>query len=158
ARRVGVVLVRRGGYAAGVFDGTALVASKVGSRLVQGRTAAGGWSQQRFARRRSNQAGKALEAAAETALRVLTPHLHGLDAVVLLGDRRAVFAMRIVRRKGTVLAMEMAACLTVPVRKLVELKVIPALLLAGDVVLTDLPGGGLSRARHMFETIQKNLL
>src|SRR5690606_33729063 len=42
-RRVGVLLVRLGGYAAGVFQGSELVDSKVGARLVQGRTAAGGW-------------------------------------------------------------------------------------------------------------------
>ena len=53
-RTVGVLLVRLGGYAAGVFAGPAahLEASKVGSRLVHGRSAAGGTSQQRFARRR----------------------------------------------------------------------------------------------------------
>jgi len=49
-RRVGVLLVRLGGYAAGVFEGSTLVASKVGSRQVHGRSSAGGWSQQRFAR------------------------------------------------------------------------------------------------------------
>src|SRR5437868_5802736 len=65
-RTVGVVLVRMGGYAAGVFRGSGLVVSKVGSRLVQGRTAAGGWSQQRFARRRQNQADKAFDVAADT--------------------------------------------------------------------------------------------
>ena len=54
-RRVGVLLVRLGGYAAGVFDGDRLVASKVGSRQVHGRSAAGGRSQQRFARRREGQ-------------------------------------------------------------------------------------------------------
>src|SRR6185437_6886209 len=45
-RTVGVFLVRLGGYAAGVFTGAepVLVASKVGSRLVHGRSAAGGQS------------------------------------------------------------------------------------------------------------------
>ena len=43
-RRIGVLLVRRHGYAVGVFDGTNLVASKVGSAYVQGGTKAGGWS------------------------------------------------------------------------------------------------------------------
>jgi hypothetical protein len=88
-RRVGVLLVRMGGYAAGVFAGTRLVASKVGSRQVQGRSAAGGWSQQRFARRRQGQARAALAAAADTAAAVLVP-AGNLDAVVLGGDRRAV--------------------------------------------------------------------
>ena len=89
-RRVGVLLVRLGGYAAGVFDGTRLVASKVGSRQVHGRSAAGGQSQQRFARRREGQARQALAAAADTAAAVLLPAVSTLDAVVLGGDRRAV--------------------------------------------------------------------
>lgn len=89
-RTVGVLLVRRGGYGAGVFRGARLVDSKVGSRLVQGRAAAGGWSQQRFARRRDNQARQAFDAAAEVAARVLLPHAAELDAVVSGGDRRAL--------------------------------------------------------------------
>ena len=89
SRRVGVLLVRLGGYAAGVFEGTSLVSSKVGSRQVHGRTAAGGWSQQRFARRREGQAKVALDEAADVAARILLPVAPTLDAVVLGGDRRA---------------------------------------------------------------------
>jgi peptide subunit release factor 1 (eRF1) len=92
-RVVGVLLVRKGGYAAGVFAGTELVASKVGSRLVQGRSAAGGWSQQRFARRREGQAREAYAAAADTAVRVIVPELPRLDAVVTGGDRPALAAV-----------------------------------------------------------------
>lgn len=88
-RRVGVVLVRRGGYAAGVFEGPRLVASKVGSRHVQGRSAAGGWSQQRFARRRAGQARVAEQAAANVVAAALLPHVASLDAVVAGGDRVA---------------------------------------------------------------------
>lgn len=68
-RAVGVLLVRLGGYAAGVFTGSPpeLAASKTGSRPVHGRSAAGGWSQQRFARRREKQASEALTAAANAA-------------------------------------------------------------------------------------------
>ncbi|MBA2388932.1 MAG: hypothetical protein H0V67_01640 [Geodermatophilaceae bacterium] len=91
-RRIGVLLVRKGGYAAGVFLGSVLVSSKVGSRLVQGRSAAGGSSQQRFARRRENQAKQAYAAAADTAARVLLPAIAHLEAVVLGGDRRALDA------------------------------------------------------------------
>jgi len=89
-RRVGVLLVRLGGHAAGVFAGTRLVASKVGARRVQGRSAAGGWSQQRFARRREGQARTAFAAAADAAAATLVPAVAGLDAVVLGGDRRAL--------------------------------------------------------------------
>lgn len=87
-RLVGVILVRRGGYAVGVFDGRKLLQSKVGGRYVQGRTKAGGWSQQRYARRRENQARKLYEATAETAARVFEPFRARLEAVVLGGDRQ----------------------------------------------------------------------
>ncbi len=89
-RRVGVLLVRLGGYAAGVFDGTRLVASKVGSRQVHGRSAAGGWSQQRFARRREGQVKMALSAAADVAAGTLVPARSGLAGLITGGDRRAV--------------------------------------------------------------------
>ena len=95
-RRIGVLLVRRGGYAAGVFDGTRLVASKVGSSYVQGTTKAGGWSQQRYARRRANQASAAFAEAAESAVRVLGGV--ELDALVAGGDREAVRAVLADRR------------------------------------------------------------
>lgn len=87
-RTVGVCLVRKGGHAVGVFVGDELVDSKVGSRHVQGRTAAGGWSQQRFARRREGQTAVAVHAAADTAARVLLGR--ALDAVVVGGDRGMV--------------------------------------------------------------------
>jgi hypothetical protein len=86
--RLGVLLVRRGGYGAGVFVGAKLVDSKVGSRHVQGTTKAGGWSQQRYARRRENQAREAFAAATEVAVRILAPAR--LDALVCGGDRKAV--------------------------------------------------------------------
>ena len=89
-RRVGVLLVRLGGYAAGVFDGLTLTSSKVGSRLVHGRNAAGGQSQQRFARRREGQVRIALHQAADVAARILLPVVASLDAVVVGGDRAAV--------------------------------------------------------------------
>jgi hypothetical protein len=92
-RTVGVLLVRLGGFAVGVFSGPRRLDSKVGSRPVHGRTSAGGWSQQRFARRREGQAHAAIEAAAKVAARVLLPWIDQLDAVVVGGDRRAVDAV-----------------------------------------------------------------
>src|SRR5882724_10215709 len=83
-RTIGVLLVRLGGYAAGVFAGPdqRLIASKVGSRLVHGRSAAGGQSQRRFARRREKQATEALTAAADTAAAVFGRSGRPLDALV----------------------------------------------------------------------------
>jgi hypothetical protein len=89
-RVVGVLLVRLGGHATGVFAGRRLVESKVGTRNVHGRHRAGGSSQRRFERRRGEQARVALEAAADVAARILLPHLSDLEAVVLGGDRRAL--------------------------------------------------------------------
>jgi hypothetical protein len=95
-RRVGVLLVRRGGYAAGVFSGSKLEASKVGSSYVQGGTKAGGWSQQRFARRRANQASAAFAEAADVAARILADAR--LDALCCGGDRPAVRSVLADRR------------------------------------------------------------
>lgn len=87
-RRVGVLLVRRAGFAVGVFEGRSLVVSKVDSTYVQGTTKKGGSSQQRYARRRANQASAAFAEAADVAARVLAGEQ--LDALVAGGDRLAV--------------------------------------------------------------------
>ncbi|WP_369256390.1 acVLRF1 family peptidyl-tRNA hydrolase [Geodermatophilus amargosae] len=92
-RRAAVLLVRRGRWATGVFDGADLVVSKIDSRLVQGRSAAGGWSQQRFARRRGNQADAVVTSAADTAARVLLPHAGAVTALFTGGDRGMVDAV-----------------------------------------------------------------
>jgi Actinobacteria/chloroflexi VLRF1 release factor len=92
-RLVGALLVRRGGYATGVFVGRELRTSKVGHGYVQGRTKAGGWSQQRFARRRQQQAERAYAEAAEAAYAVLFPVVADLEAVVGGGDRSGVEAV-----------------------------------------------------------------
>jgi hypothetical protein len=81
----GVLLVRKGGFAVARLAGERTVESKVGQRHVQGRTKAGGQSQQRFARRRDNQARQAYEAAADHAARILRP-----GPLVTGGDNAAV--------------------------------------------------------------------
>ncbi|MFD2092878.1 acVLRF1 family peptidyl-tRNA hydrolase [Blastococcus deserti] len=88
--RAAVLLVRRGRWAVGVFDGPDLVVSKVDTRQVQGRTVAGGWSQQRFARRRGHQTDAVVASAAETAVRVLLPHAGTVTALFTGGDRGLV--------------------------------------------------------------------
>jgi hypothetical protein len=92
-RTIGLLLVRLGGYSVGVTRAGVVLTSSTGSRLVHGRTAAGGQSQQRFARRREGQARVALQAAANTAARVLLPRAAELDAVVLGGDTTALRSM-----------------------------------------------------------------
>ncbi|WP_214111414.1 acVLRF1 family peptidyl-tRNA hydrolase [Acrocarpospora catenulata] len=136
-RRVGVLLVRLGGYAAGVFDGDTLVASKVGARLVHGRSAAGGWSQQRFARRREKQSTEALQAAADVAARVLLPQLATLEALVLGGDRRAIDELRTDRRLVPLFALERPPFLTVPDPKLAVLTETPSQFRAVRIRVTE---------------------
>ena len=121
-RRVGVLLVRKGGHAAGVFVGSELVSSKVGSRQVQGRTAAGGWSQQRYARRREGQAAVASEAAADVAVRILVGPLDGL---VTGGDRAAVEAVLADPRLVTLRPLVSPRLLDVPDPRLAVLKAVP---------------------------------
>jgi hypothetical protein len=138
-RTVGVLLVRLGGYAVGVFTGDPpqLAASKTGSRLVHGRAAAGGWSQHRFARRRENQATAALRAAADTALAVLEPYQGRLDAVVLGGDRRAMTGVRADPRLAPFMALAAERFLTVPDPRLAVLRDTPRLFRAIRVQLTE---------------------
>jgi Actinobacteria/chloroflexi VLRF1 release factor len=126
-RTVGVFLVRLGGFAAGVFTGSPprLISSKVGTRLVHGRSAAGGQSQQRFARRRENQAA-----------RMLVPYAERLDAVVLGGDRKAVTAARADPRLRPVMRHAVDRFLTVPDPKLAVLRDSPRLFLAVRIHLT----------------------
>jgi Actinobacteria/chloroflexi VLRF1 release factor len=141
ARTVGVLLVRLGGYAAGVFTGDPpeLVAHKTGARLVHGRAAAGGWSQHRFARRRENQATAALRAAADTALAVLGPYAGRLDAVVLGGDRRAMAGVRADPRLAPLLAGAEDRFLTVPDPRLAVLADTPRLFRAIRIWLSGQP-------------------
>jgi hypothetical protein len=93
ARRLGLVLARKGAVAVAVADGDKLVTTKVDTHYVQGRTAAGGWSQQRFARRRDNQAKAAAADGAGIVARILLPEVRRLAALVAGGDRTAVDAI-----------------------------------------------------------------
>ncbi len=138
-RTVAVLLVRLGGYAAGVFAGpdARLVVSKVGSRLVHGRSAAGGTSQHRFARRREKQAREALEAAADCAVGVFSGYAGRLDAVVLGGDKRAIAPLREDARLQPYFDIAVDRFLTVPDPRLVVLKDTPRQFRAIRIRLTE---------------------
>jgi hypothetical protein len=135
-RTVGVLLVRLGGYAAGVFAGSppALIASKTGSRPVHGRSAAGGWSQHRFARRREKQASQALQTAADAAAGIFAGA--ALDAVVLGGDKRTAAALREDPRLVPYLDLAAGRFLTVPDPRLAVLRDSPRLFLAVRIRVT----------------------
>lgn len=139
-RRVGVLLVRLGGYATGVFDGDGLVVSKVDSRLVHGRNRAGGSSSGRFARRREGQARQALQAAADTAARVLLPHAGGLASLVTGGDHSAVDTVLTDPRLAALRPLVSERFLPVPDPKRTVLDGTPALFRAVRIRVLE-PGG-----------------
>ena len=113
-RRLGLLLARKGAVAVGVADGDELVVSKVDRNYVQGRTAAGGWSQQRFARRRDNQAKAAVGDAVGIVARLLLPEVRSLAALVAGGDRSAVDAILAVPQLAAVAALRTGRLLDVP--------------------------------------------
>ena len=113
-RRIGIVLVRLGGYSIGVAVGGTVETSTTGARPVHGRNRKGGSSSGRFARRRDNQARVALDAAADAVARVLLPAAATLDAVVLGGDAGALDDLRADRRLAALLARAEPRVLDVP--------------------------------------------
>jgi hypothetical protein len=135
--RWGVLLVRKGGFAVATVAGLAIAESKVGQRHVQGRTKAGGQSQQRFARRRDNQARQAYEAAAEHAARILTGRL---AALVCGGDRSAVDVVLSDTRLARLVDVRVEPWLAVPDprRAVLEQAVVDGASVA--VTVSDAPG------------------
>lgn len=121
-RTVGVLLVRRGAHAVGVARGTELLAHHTDTHYVQGRTKAGGWSQQRYARRRANQADHAFGAASDDLVRVVLPHLGELDALVCGGDRAGVDAAFADPRLARLAGLRTAHLLVVPEPRLAVLQ------------------------------------
>lgn len=92
-RVVGIILGRKAAHAVGIAVGSHLEASKVDRTYVQGRTKAGGWSQQRYARRRGNQTDKAVEETIERCVERLLPRADELDGVVCGGDKAFLAAV-----------------------------------------------------------------
>ena len=120
----GILLVRKGGFAVACARGTEVLASKVGRRHVQGRTKAGGQSQQRFARRRDNQARQAFEAAADHAFRVLVDDVkqRPLEALVCGGDRHAVDQVLVDTRLRHLASLRVEPWLALPDPRAAELR------------------------------------
>ncbi|MCB5294074.1 acVLRF1 family peptidyl-tRNA hydrolase [Arthrobacter sp. SO3] len=136
-RRVGAVLVRRGGYSVAVVSGGAVLASKTGTRHVQSRTAAGGWSQQRFARRRANQADALVEAVADHAARIFADHR--IEYLAPGGDRtlaEQVLAEPVLKQYA---ARPRLAFLDVPDPRAAVLQKAAADLCAVRILVTDPP-------------------
>ena len=125
----GVLLVRKGGFAVARMGGAVLVEHKIGQRHVQGRTKAGGQSQQRFARRRDNQARQAYEAAADQAARILG----GVRLVVAGGDHAAVDAVLTDQRLSSVTVVDPWLAVPDPRRAVLDQAILDAQSFAVDV-------------------------
>jgi hypothetical protein len=109
--------------------------SKVGTRYVQSRTAAGGWSQQRFARRRDNQARDLTRAVADHAVRLL---LTGpSDWLVTGGDRPLVDAVLADPRLKPLVALPRGPHLTIGDPRSSDVRAVPEQVSAVRITLTD---------------------
>jgi peptide subunit release factor 1 (eRF1) len=86
-RLVGLLVVRLGGYGAGVYRDERLVSGRHGVRFVKNRNKKGGSSSNRFRRRRVEQARDAYDRACALAEEILAPHAAQLDEFVVAGDR-----------------------------------------------------------------------
>jgi peptide subunit release factor 1 (eRF1) len=89
-RLVGLLVVRLGGYGAGVYADERLVSGRHGVRFVKNRNKKGGSSSNRFRRRRVEQARDAYDRACALAEEILAPHAPALDEFVVAGDRAGI--------------------------------------------------------------------
>ncbi len=137
-RTVGALLIRRGGVAVGVFEGRRLAASKIETAYVQGRTKAGGWSQQRYARRRGNQARKLGETAADLMVALVLPRADQLAALAAGGDRASVEAVLTDPRLSRLEELAMKRIYPVADPRQVVLEQFPEQFLAVEIQLNDL--------------------
>jgi hypothetical protein len=137
SRRIGLLLVRLGGHSLGLAKDGRVLVSRTDRHLVHGRSAAGGWSQKRFARRRDGQAHDALRAAADDAFEVLLPRLSEMDALVLGGDRRALDELREDRRLAPLFAIADTRILDVPEPRRTVLDEAAERAIAVEIVLHD---------------------
>ena len=84
---LGVVLLRLGRFAVGVFRGQALLTSKTDTRYVKGRHSAGGQSQKRFERIREKQIQEIFDKTCSVVKERFAPYEDQLDYIVLGGER-----------------------------------------------------------------------
>ncbi|MFC1933383.1 Vms1/Ankzf1 family peptidyl-tRNA hydrolase [Chloroflexota bacterium] len=91
---IGLVLVHLGSYAVGICQGEKLISSKVGTGLVHGRHKKGGSSQQRFQRRRENQAREFLDRVCLHIREQIGPHAQLVNYIAYGGPRQTVLLLK----------------------------------------------------------------
>lgn len=99
------IVVRERAFSIGICRAGQVLTSSTDTRYVQSRTAAGGWSQQRYARRRGNQRRDSYRAAADAAHRVLAAHPAPFAGLIAAGDRAAIDAVLADQRLAAVAAL-----------------------------------------------------
>ena len=87
---VGVIFLRLGRYAVGVFGGDALLASKTGTRHVKNRHRQGGSSQRRFERSRERLIREFYDKACVVAGDVLSPFRDSIDYLMFGGEKHTL--------------------------------------------------------------------
>ncbi|RJQ37642.1 MAG: hypothetical protein C4555_06030 [Dehalococcoidia bacterium] len=91
---IGIVLLRLGAYAVGVFDGEKLVSSKVGTGLVHARHRQGGSSAARFRRHREKQAESFFSRVCGHMREHFESHLREMDYMVYGGEKFTLAAFQ----------------------------------------------------------------
>jgi hypothetical protein len=91
--RLGLILVRLGQYAIGLFKGEQLLDGKAGTGLVHGRHSKGGSSSQRFARHREKQMETLFTRIEGHARELIEPHIKEIDYVLYGGTRDTLLTM-----------------------------------------------------------------
>lgn len=137
---VAIVLVRAGAFSVGICQNGVVERSKTGTNYVQGRTAAGGWSQQRYARRRGNQKQAANESAADAVANLLAVGDTAPVALVTGGEAGALRAVLADRRLGALNTLPHRTFGDIPEPRRVVLDEIAARSLAVDIIVRQGPG------------------
>ncbi|MBI2957703.1 MAG: hypothetical protein HYY32_02550 [Chloroflexi bacterium] len=93
-RLIGLIIIRLGEYAIGVFKGETMLGSKVGTGLVHARHRQGGSSAHRFERHREKQMESFFTRVCAHAQEQLGPYLRSLDYLVYGGERYTTLSFR----------------------------------------------------------------
>lgn len=91
-RKIGVISLRLGRFALGIYQGQNLISSKSGGRYVKGRHRAGGSSSARFERIREKQKRELFDKVCNVLTTLFALHWFELDRIFLSGERMTLKA------------------------------------------------------------------
>ena len=90
---IGLVMLRLGRYAVGIFRGSHLIESKTDTRYVKGRHHAGGTSQKRFERIRDKQVRELFDKTCSMVREKLGPFEREIEYISLGGERHTLLGL-----------------------------------------------------------------